>query len=205
MKKFVLITLTLFLCLAVPCNPKENRIRIAIGLNCGYSFLAERDYYEEYRYDSEYRRESKLGFRGGANLQCYFGRHFALQIETDHQRNALFEEFKDYTNPEYNYSRSQDISYTVYYLNFIYRISDFSKQKLSPYIFAGAGIYNFDPFTLYSKMGLGIQYNLSPRVMVHTEVSLGPAAFIYKDPSAFRFFPFDIKYISFNFGLDFLL
>lgn|GEM_PF-1071167 len=203
MKKIFLGAIFILILLIFPCNANGKHDKFAVGINFGFTFPFARDYYEGISYDSESRWESTYGFRAGLNLNYFFSHRLAIQLEMDYQRKVFNEEFKDYNFPEYNYSYSENLSFYVYYLNIIYIMTDSSKNNLSPYVFAGLGIEDIDPIVLYSKMGGGIQFPLSSKIIMHTGLSLfGPATKLYT--KSFTFQPFNIKYFSVIVGLRYM-
>ncbi|MDH7514208.1 MAG: hypothetical protein QHH14_14800 [Clostridiales bacterium] len=99
-------------------------IEYIIGVNSGYSFFSQRQYFEERRPDSETTSETNLGFHGGANVQCNFSNHWSIQVEIVYQKRTHHKEYVNYIYPELNYSVAEDTSLSVYYLNAIYRIAN---------------------------------------------------------------------------------
>lgn len=202
MKKNLLMLACVSLFMIIPHSANGQSKKFVMGIHSGYSFFIEKQLYESHRYDSEYKAVTKLGFHGGFNLQYYFSTHWAIQVEMDYQRKTHHAEHTDFVNPEYSYSHVHNSSYTVYYLNLIYRITN-KKENFSFYFSAGIGIRDMVPFVLYSKMGNGIRYSFSPRIAMHLGVSFLPAPFILLGARTFQLFPFGMMYLSLNVGLEY--
>lgn len=202
MKKNLLLFVVVSFFVIIPNNVNGQSKKYVVGIHSGYSFFMSGESYESRRYDSEYKAETKLGFHGGFNLQYYFSARWAIQVEMDYQRKTHHTEYTDFVSPENNYSRVDNLSFTVYYLNLIYRITN-KKDNFSFYFSAGIGIEDINPFVLYSKIGNGIRYSFSPHTSLHLGVSFLPVPFIYRNPAALRLFPFDITYFSLDVGLEY--
>jgi len=202
MKKSVLVLVYVSLFLIIPYNVNGESKKYVIGIHSGYSLFMAGESNEWRSYDSEYKAETKLGFHGGFNLQYYFSTHWAIQLEMDYQRKTHHAEYTDFVHPENSYSRVDNYSYTVYYLNVIYRINN-KKDNFSFYFSAGIGIKDINPLEIYSKIGNGIRYSFSPRTALHLGVAFLPVPFIYRNPAALRLFPYYIAHFSFYVGLEY--
>jgi len=110
------------------------------------------------------------GIHAGLNLQCYFSSHWAVQLELHHQRRA------DWDN-----------SFTAYYLNVIYRVTDKKKEKFSWYISAGVGV--MDSSRPLSKVGTGMKYSFSPHLSLHLGFSTWPFPLFITSPYGYKLFP----------------
>jgi len=121
------------------------------------------------------------GIHAGLNLQCYFSSHWGVQVELHHQRRAHW-----------------DNSFTMYYLNVIYRVIDKKKGNFSWYISAGVGMRS----GLISKVGNGMKWSFSPHLSLHLGISASPILFI-TSPYGSKLFPFGIMYFSLNVGLEY--
>lgn len=205
MKKvlFLVIAISYFLSHS-PCHAETNK-KFVMGINCGYSYFLEREHYESHRYNEDFKWENKLKYHVGLKLQYYFSSHLGVQIETDYQRKTNINEYKDYSHPEYNYYYTDDFSFFVTYLNFIYQVKDFKKNNFSTFLIAGIGVKDINPFTLYSKIGGGVRYPLSSQIALNLGISFLPGPLVYKEHYLIKFFPFFIKYFSLSIGLEYSL
>jgi hypothetical protein len=203
MKKNILLLVYISFFIIIPSNVNGQSKKYVIGIHSGYSFFLKKALYESYGPYSEYKGETKLGLHGGFNLQYHFSAKWAIQLEMDYQRKTLHEERTDFVSPEYSYSRVDNYSYTVYYLNLIYKGTHKRNKLLSWYISAGVGIEDVGPLVLYSKMGNGIRYSFSPHTALHLGISFSPVPFIYLGPLGFRLFPSGIMYFSLYVGLEY--
>ena len=202
MRKKILLLVYISFFIIIPSNVNGQSKKYVIGIHSGYSFLLKKAVYEEQRYDSEYKGETKLGLHGGFSLRYHFSVKWAIQLEIDYQRKTYHAEHTDFINPEYSYSRVDNYSYTVYYLNLIHMGTHKRNKSLSWYICAGVGIEDISPFVLYSKMGNGIRYSFSPHTALHLGISFSPVPFIYLGSFGFRLFPSGLIYFSLDVGLE---
>jgi len=203
MKKNILLLICISFFIIIPSNVNGQSKKYVIGIHSGYSFFLKKKLYESRRYDGESKEETKLGLHGGFSLQCYFSAKWAIQLEMDYQRQTRRAERTDFINPEYSYSRVDNYSYTVYYLNLIHMGTHKRNKSLSWYISAGVGIRDLSPLVLYSKIGNGIRYYFSPHTALHLGVSLSPVPFIYLGSLGFRLFPSGMMYFSLYVGLEY--
>ena len=209
MKKNILLLVCISIFIIIPSNVNGQSKKFVIGIHSGYSFLFGGVVYEGRRYDVEYNKyveyktETKLGLHGGFSLQYHFSAKWAIQLEMDYQRQTLHVERTDFVSPEYSYSRVDNNSYTVYYLNLIHIGAHKRNKSLSWYFSAGVGMKEIAPFVLYSKMGVGIRYSFSPYTALHLGGSFSPVPFIYLGSFGFRLFPSGTMYFSLNVGLEY--
>ncbi|MQY61383.1 outer membrane beta-barrel protein [bacterium] len=197
MKKNILLLVCISFFIIIPSNVngQSKYHEYMVGIHSGYSFLLGGGHHESGGLWGECKEETKLGLHGGFSLQCYFSAKCAIQLEMDYQRRTVHEEHTDFVNPEYSYSRVDNSSFTVYYLNLIRRYTN-KKNNFSWYFSAGIGVGNLSPHVLYFKIGNGIRYYFSPHTALHLGVSFSPAQLI-------RLLPAGMMYFSLYVGLEY--
>ena len=198
MKKNILLLVYISFFIIIPSNVngQSKYHEYVIGIHSGYSFLFGRGLRESGGLWGECKEKTKLGLHGGFSLQCYFSAKWAIQLEMDYQRRTVHEERTDFINPEYSYSRVDNDSFTVCYLNLIREATHKRNKSLSWYISAGIGIGKLSPHVLYFKIGNGMRYYFSPHMALHLGVSFSPAQLI-------RLVPVGMMYFSLNVGLEY--
>ena len=139
MKKNILLLVYISFFIIIPSNVNGQSKKYVIGIHSGYSFLFGTGLHEEHRYDSEYKRQTKLGLHSGFSLQYHFSTKCAVQLEMDYQRRTVHEECTDFVNREYSHSRVDNSSFTVYYLNLIRQHMN-KKNNFSWYVSTGIGV-----------------------------------------------------------------
>jgi len=168
--------------LMAPNNANGNYDKYILGFNSGYTWWA--------------------GTHIGLNLQYYFSSHWGVQLEFHYQRKIHRVEYTAF-HPEDSYSRIEDDSFTMCYLNVIYRVTT-KKKNFSWYISAGAGIWHMDPSIIFSKVGNGMKWSFSPRLSLHLGFSAWPAPLFIKGSRGFKLFPSGgPNFVSLHVGLEY--
>ena len=127
------------------------------------------------------------GIHAGLNLQHYFSSHWGIQVEYHYQRET-----------------PRDDSFTICYLNVIYRVIDKKKGKFSWYISTGVGMMHMNPSVLFSKVGQGMKWSFSPRLSLHLGFSVWPAPLFIMGPPGFKLFPSGgPNFVSLHVGLEY--
>ena len=200
MKKNVLLLVCISFFIIIPSNVngQSKYHEYVIGIHSGYSFLFGTGLHEDRSFYSESKEKTKLGLHGGFSLRCYFSAKYAIQLEMDYQRRTHHVENTDFVNPEYSYSRVDNDSFTVYYLNLIREHTN-KKNNFSWYFSAGTGVGKRGLRELYFKIGGGIRYSFPPHAALHLGFSFLPPQIIHY----YRLVPCGIMYFSLNVGLEY--
>lgn len=181
-----------------------DKRKIIIGIQTGYSFYIPEDYHESETLWSKSVWGNKLGPIFGVNLQLEISPNGIFQAEINHQKRTFFDEYIDYQYPEFNRKREENDSYLSLHLNFLYKFYIFERARIILYSFAGLGRDKYCPVSL--KIGIGGKRPLFSQTYLNVSISYISSLLLYgAEGGGIDFYPFALRHISLNMGLEYKL